>query len=898
MSSTMLGKCVQKRKRKEETEVESLNEHVNVLALKELASRKASGIWKPYGGATLRTILFDFITQIKHNHIQTVWREEDRMTSLGLKGRRYSGYHAQDQIEHCENIKKLGVNEKSIGRSMFSLPGWLRDIGRFDLCGCYVLDMVNAHVVIQSKRHKRHPKIRVLKTYISQREDILKSIPAPNQFSEKEARDAAKQLFIRLIYGGTPQKWCQDFGVKADLPKFVSEFKKAQDEIRKKDMEDNPQIVNKLRDPKINVGFDLGEGHTICDLLQYVLNTTEERRVIDLISEAMKANGTDIDAFEHDGLFLKSKLKADRILKIAQDACGYQVTIKKCAEYDFETLLNNVAKKADFADLDLWRHKDDGWEEMESLIQEARRTKLTSHDIFAAVLIKEKQVSESIPWPLKDLFKKPRLAQNYVWYDVDHSVWVEGGSNGVDRLKDYITSMLENLLSEYEIADHLHTKLIINREFGNRSFREGVESCLRSKLVVDDLFHLDPKASLRYLNFNGTAWDRDTESWVRTSPDMLISRSTGWEFTEYTNPETEKVDKALKLIREDQDHRGIEKPSEVPPEAAKLLDEASLNIPELKFWFDFTRDWECTLYELSHLVRGLFGILMAEALYVRGPGRNGKDTVCNAMAQVGGTYVTSISCDALSQITSADSPSPTFAGVRARRIVCVREVSKEANIKSEVYKKFTDPFSELTGRNLYEHLVKFSPQYLAFFASNGPIKIAMDNAVRERTAIIDHVSVFKDNPIEANDVKWTDMNQLLPKFRPGFFWIFRRVYHHLIKDRSRRNVGPIPMSSIEQKSIDCADANTHAFISFIQSLTPVQKPSDATPQTEIDKRAMEMCGVSDKEVGLYLSGKGFVKLRRKRGLDNVYLYQYRFEIEGVKGNAQYVQLALKKSPSE
>jgi hypothetical protein len=69
--------------------------------------------------------------------------------------------------------------------------------------------------------------------------------------------------------------------------------------------------------------------------------------------------------------------------------------------------------------------------------------------------------------------------------------------------------------------------------------------------------------------------------------------------------------------------------------------------------------------------------------------------------------------------------------MRARRIVCVREVSKDANIKADVYKKFTDPFSELSGRNLYEHLVKFSPQYLAFFASNGPIKIAMDNAVRE-----------------------------------------------------------------------------------------------------------------------------------------------------------------------
>ena len=66
----------------------------------------------------------------------------------------------------------------------------------------------------------------------------------------------------------------------------------------------------------------------------------------------------------------------------------------------------------------------------------------------------------------------------------------------------------------------------------------------------------------------------------------------------------------------------------------------------------------------------------------------------------------------------------------------------------------------MCGRNLYEHLVHFKPQYMAFFASNGPIPIAMDNAVRERTAIIDHVSIFKDKPKNSNDLQWKDMSKL------------------------------------------------------------------------------------------------------------------------------------------
>ncbi len=55
-------------------------------------------------------------------------------------------------------------------------------------------------------------------------------------------------------------------------------------------------------------------------------------------------------------------------------------------------------------------------------------------------------------------------------------------------------------------------------DIGNKHFRDGVESCIRSKLMVDEHFHLDPTNNLRYLNFNRQSWDRDTRIWVRTAP--------------------------------------------------------------------------------------------------------------------------------------------------------------------------------------------------------------------------------------------------------------------------------------------------------------------------------------------------------------------------------------------
>ena len=98
---------------------------------------------------------------------------------------------------------------------------------------------------------------------------------------------------------------------------------------------------------------------------------------------------------------------------------------------------------AERAGRDGWGIRDDGWEELESLVREARIAKLTSHDLFASVVMNEPRVSEALPWPVRHLFKLPRLAQNYLWHDADHHVWVEGGANGVLRLKDYITRIFQ-----------------------------------------------------------------------------------------------------------------------------------------------------------------------------------------------------------------------------------------------------------------------------------------------------------------------------------------------------------------------------------------------------------------------------------------------------------------------
>ena len=106
------------------------------------------------------------------------------------------------------------------------------------------------------------------------------------------------------------------------------------------------------------------------------------------------------------------------------------------------------------------------------------------------------------------------------------------------------------------------------------------------------------------------------------------------------------------------------------------------------------------------------------------------------MHSVLGSYALSITAEALCRVKDVDSPTPTMAKCRARWVVCVREVDGQTELLPFVYKRFTDPASTLQGRNLYEKLRFFKPQYMAFFASNQPMNIATDLAVRERAAIV------------------------------------------------------------------------------------------------------------------------------------------------------------------
>ena len=107
INSSMSQRTTRKRKQPDtQSERTTLHEAVNKAALEKLAGFRAAGAWRPGGsGPTLRKIISDVLAQVRDNVLVSVWREEDRMKSLGLNGQNVIAgtgrIHTTLQTIHC-----------------------------------------------------------------------------------------------------------------------------------------------------------------------------------------------------------------------------------------------------------------------------------------------------------------------------------------------------------------------------------------------------------------------------------------------------------------------------------------------------------------------------------------------------------------------------------------------------------------------------------------------------------------------------------------------------------------------------------------------------------------------------------------------------------------------------
>ena len=125
------------------------NEPINTGALRDLASRRASGVvcWDG-SNVPIRRIILDYLAAAKDGYLHPTW--EEASVSHGAPTRVFAK-----------------------GFSLFQLPKALRAIGRSGLNNCVDADQCNAHPQAQLVRH---PGRAALQKYVGERGEVLKEV--------------------------------------------------------------------------------------------------------------------------------------------------------------------------------------------------------------------------------------------------------------------------------------------------------------------------------------------------------------------------------------------------------------------------------------------------------------------------------------------------------------------------------------------------------------------------------------------------------------------------------------------------------------------------------------------------------------------------------------------------
>ena len=493
------------------------------------------------------------------------------------------------------------------------------------------------------------------------------------------------------------------------------------------------------------------------------------------------------------------------------------------------------------------------------------------------------------------------------FFDVETvKVWIVDSTSSLRRLKTYIQVILQRRLQFYSTnkwsADSSTVRQVFI-SFGDNTSRYTnspvlghVANMIEAKIMVHG-FEFNPESSLRYLQFEDKCFDRETETFVDIRPGMHIAHTTGWAFTGFSKPGVfslqgqdvsfsvvlEKLEDAFRKVR--LEHEAVPRGSTYDmSDALKAeFDEIAKHVFELKLFSEWVGDWSFVVYELMRIARAVFGVNMAECLVLRSPERSGKDTTCNLIHAIIGTYCANLTYDALCAAKDGDSPCPAMAKLEGKRSVAVRECEGGRAMMASLFKRLCDPGTVTVVRELYKGPVEFHSHVMPIFCTNHTINLTKkDRATAARMAVIEYISEFADNPQGATQAQWWNVDGALKSLRPGTFWILWMVFRHLIKGRSMQKVAPVPTSCYTARLLNVEDESmTRNRLLLTNHIEPVSKLSEASSADDVDAFFADKMGERAADVRTTLQG---LQLTRERSraknalgvVDNLWVYRYNF----------------------
>jgi hypothetical protein len=490
----------------------------------------------------------------------------------------------------------------------------------------------------------------------------------------------------------------------------------------------------------------------------------------------------------------------------------------------------------------------------------------------------------------------------YAFWDVKRRAWRPPGDGGRNELLYVISQVLARRCGDYEEGNALDGSLrCCERAAWSRVRRAPPDACygfvpllervekLTRRLLADPDFELDGEASRRWLAFENCAFDVEELRFVPRSPEIRTTLSTGWAWRGRGLDEaTEReLDEALGEWRQAE----LDETEERRERAGERLSALETRVGDLGFVRSLFSDWETTLYALKHCARSTLARAMQEFLCAQSPGAGGKDTFCNRMHRLLGSYAANLPFEALSAARDMDAPSQTILGLRGKRFVCVREVGASGKLRGHVVKTLADGVGGwIKARGLWGRDVSFLPHFLLFVATNVVIEYdeASGPGLARRKKLLRFPWMYVDEPRQANE------RQKVPGIEAGFaernaafFHLLVLVYRHFLGDGCAHTVSPVPDDVDEATRAELREPWMAELDDFVRDrLQPTKHKGEAATAAQVREAfAAASHHVDKKDAALRLAARGVAEAAThvqggsRRSTKRTYSYAFPGEAE-------------------
>lgn len=144
------------------------------------------------------------------------------------------------------------------------------------------------------------------------------------------------------------------------------------------------------------------------------------------------------------------------------------------------------------------------------------------------------------------------------------------------------------------------------------------------------------------------------------------------------------------------------------------------------------------------------------AHFYLGVGANGKSALIELMALALGDYYQTIPTSLLTdRRVKIGGTAPELVKLKGKRLAIVQEPQKDDILNEGVFKQLTSANDDIQARGLYvAEPISFKAQFKLVVATNYLLTInATDNGTWRRIAVVQHKSVFTDNPVQGDKEK-------------------------------------------------------------------------------------------------------------------------------------------------